>query len=100
MFCTTRPLIIKLRDFCDDAAIVLPEAADDLRAAAKVYRREVALAEEQLAAFLSGDEAEWQSWLSDERNCREGAVTVARMMENERAAVSAIERALAAVGES
>ena len=48
--------------FCNWSATVLPEVADELAAAARAYREEVAMAEQTFAPFLPGDEKPWQAW--------------------------------------
>jgi beta-lactamase regulating signal transducer with metallopeptidase domain len=88
-------------EFCESAAAVLAESAGDLRAAARHYREQVAIARDAFRVFIpphDGNDGARVAWLSSERAREEGAAAVRRMLESERAAVARIERVLAAEG--
>jgi hypothetical protein len=89
--------------FCERAAGALPAAADHLRAAAEHYRKEVAVARKTFVAFIprfNGDDERRAAYLGDPDRCREGAAAIRRMLEHERTAVAAIEKALAGAHEA
>jgi len=81
-------------NFCDGMADLLGNAKPNLLAAARFYRREVAIAEQAFDAFLSGDAAERSAWLSSPQKREAGARAVMGMLQDERAAVREIELAL------
>ncbi len=84
--------------FCDEAADVLPAAAEPLRRAAEQYRRQVAVAREAFAVFIprfDGNDEARTAYFTDPDRRRQGAAAIRRMLEHERAAIAAIERALA-----
>ncbi|MFH0965049.1 MAG: M56 family metallopeptidase [Planctomycetota bacterium] len=88
-------------DFCEEAAHLLPAGAQQLKTAAKCYREEVVIARKTFAAFMpmyDGNDAPRDAWLSDEGQRSAGVAAIRDMLPKERAAVAAIEKALAAEG--
>ena len=86
--------------FCYKAAETFPVAAGQLRAAARAYGDEVAIAENALAPFLSGDEKQWQAWLSDEAKRESGVSAIRRMLDCDSRAVAGIGVALKFIEEA
>ncbi len=72
-------------EFSEKAAGLFPQAREHLLDAAQSYRRE---------AEIAGSLDDSESWLSDRQNCLLGADTVMEMLDNERAAVAQLEKAL------
>lgn len=86
--------------FCLQAAGFFPEAERHLRFAARHYRLEVNIAREAFEPFIpayDGDDESRIAWLSDEASREVGAVAIARMLAEERAAIDSIEEALTAI---
>jgi hypothetical protein len=81
-------------EFCNRAGMLLGNVRHHMDAAARSYRREVALARDAFSVFLDGDEDEVETWLADTDRRVLGAAAVRRMLERERAAVRAIQEAL------
>jgi len=86
--------------FCDEATATLPGLADDLRPAARHYRRQVAIARKAFGVFVprfDGHDGPRVTYLADEALCHEGAEAIREMLAEERAAVNAIAKAVAAL---
>ncbi|MFO7956731.1 MAG: hypothetical protein R6X33_06485 [Candidatus Brocadiia bacterium] len=81
-------------EFCNRAGMLLGNVRHHMDAAARSYRREVALARDAFSVFLDGDEDEVEAWLADTDRRALGAAAVRRMLERERAAVRAVQEAL------
>jgi len=87
--------------FCQAAASRLPKGREDLLAAAALYRQEVDIAKSAFAAFIprfDGNDEPRKAWLSDESKREAGVKAIDQMLEKDRAAVAAIQKALAAEG--
>ena len=84
--------------FCKQAKGVLGEAEGHLMMAAKHYWQEVSIAKGSFATFIpayAGDDVKRVAWLSEEPSREKGVDAIRRMLDEERAAVAAIEEALA-----
>ncbi len=81
-------------EFCNRAADVLGNVRHHTDAAARSYRREVALARDAFPAFIAGGPREMEEWLADPERRSLGAEAVRNMLEHEQAAVRAIQQAL------
>ncbi len=88
-------------DFCEKATDALPKGADHLRRAAKLYREQIAKAQQAFAPFNSiaiQADAARNAWLQDKSKREAGFTAIHEMWNTERAAVNAIREALAAEG--
>ena len=81
--------------------MLFPAARPALLAAAKAYRKEVAIASAAFAPFIpafNGNDGPREAWPSDGPERQAGTAVIAQMLDSERAAVAAIGEALAAMG--
>jgi len=88
-------------EFCQAAASRLPKGREDMLAAAALYRQEVDIAKSAFAPFIprfDGNDEPREAWLSDESKREAGVKAIRQMLEKDRAAVAAIQKALAAMG--
>ena len=86
--------------FCERAAMLLPRARPHLLATTEAYNEEVAIAKKAFAPFIGDYDATKkprEAWLADEKNREAGAAAIRKMLEKERTAIAAIEKALATV---
>jgi hypothetical protein len=89
-------------EFCERAAEQFPMAKDQLTAVAKLYREEVNIAQEAFSVFIppyNGNDKPREAWLSDKAKRDAGADSILRMLEKEKAAIIAIEKALASAAQ-
>jgi hypothetical protein len=80
--------------FCARLADVLGRGKPDLNAAARSYRREIAIAEQALSVFLEPTLQGCTDWLSDAQRRSNTARAITAMLEWEQAAIREIEKAL------
>lgn len=81
-------------DYIDSHAAELPKVAENLKAAAEHYRKEVAIAKQAFEVLLAGDQQATEAWISNKTNRDPAATAVRSMLAQEEAAVAEIGKAL------